>query len=100
MADSWRTGKTTAERGYGGRWQTVRRHFLRANPLCVMCAQQGRVEAASVVDHIRPHEGDPSKFWDAENMQALCKRCHDSHKQRQERGTYRPAIGVDGWPIP
>ena len=31
----------------------------------------------TVVDHIRPHRGDPVLFWDEKNWQSLCKSCHD-----------------------
>ncbi len=41
---------------------------------------------ATVVDHIKPHRGDPKLFWDQENWQALCARHHDRDKQREERG--------------
>ncbi|UVM07049.1 HNH endonuclease [Pseudomonas laurylsulfatiphila] len=85
--DSWRDGKTkTAERGYGGKWQRERLVFLKANPLCVYCQRESRVEAASVVDHKVPHRGDWSVFWDRKNWQALCKRCHDSTKKVEEAG--------------
>ncbi|WP_295219971.1 HNH endonuclease signature motif containing protein, partial [Ruminococcus sp.] len=33
--------------------------------------------AATVVDHIIPHRGDPHLMWDESNWQALCKSCHD-----------------------
>jgi 5-methylcytosine-specific restriction endonuclease McrA len=41
---------------YGSKWDRERLVFLRAHPLCVMCQQQGRVAAATVVDHITPHK--------------------------------------------
>lgn len=82
----WRTSQqTTAERGYGSRWQKARRRFLQQYPLCVMCETAGRVSAATVVDHIVPHRGDQQKFWDVSNWQALCAFCHSGEKQRQER---------------
>jgi 5-methylcytosine-specific restriction protein A len=65
-------------RGYDARWERARRVYLAAYPLCVRCEATGRVEAASVVDHVRPHKGDQAMFWDQANWQALCKRCHDS----------------------
>ncbi len=39
-------------------------------------------------------------FWDRRNWQALCKACHDSHKQAQEKsgGVLRGA-GTDGTPL-
>lgn len=96
---SWRDGRTTAERGYGGRWQRERLAFLAKHPLCIYCAKRGLIELASVVDHIEPHRGDEKLFWNRSNWQALCAACHDTHKRREEMGlTPRPSIGLDGWP--
>ena len=61
---------------YGWRWQKARARFLKANPLCVHCLGADRVTPANEVDHIEPHRGDLSLFWDSENWQALCKPCH------------------------
>lgn len=93
---------TAAERGYDSKWARVRGFYLRKHPLCVYCRRDGRVVAANVVDHIVPHRlkeaidsGDEARiskaralFWDsANNWQSLCKPCHDSVKQREERAT-------------
>jgi 5-methylcytosine-specific restriction endonuclease McrA len=97
--DSWRSGRTTAERGYGGKWQRARGFFLQRNPLCRFCDAAGRTELASVVDHIKPHQGDMKLFWDRDNWQPLCKPCHDSTKKMIEGGKLPTArIGLDGWP--
>ena len=64
-------------RGYDSRWRAARKLYLRKNPLCVKCAADGRLEPATVIDHIIPHRGDPKLFWDQGNWQALCKACHD-----------------------
>lgn len=82
--DSWRAGKTTAERGYGGRWQKARETFLQHHPLCVYCEREGRITAANVVDHKVPHRGDQALFWDQANWQPLCRSCHDSAKKAEE----------------
>ena len=81
---SWRSALTSSQRGYGYRWQKARERFLRANPLCVYCARVGRTTAASVVDHITPHRGDQTLFWDEDNWQSLCSPCHSSVKQAEE----------------
>lgn len=74
--DAWREGLTTAQRGYGGKWQRYRLKFLERNVLCVMCHAQGKVVEATVVDHIVDHRGNQALFWDRANHQALCKPCH------------------------
>ena len=75
---------SAASRGYGYRWAKFRLAFLSANPLCEYCKAKDRVEAANICDHDLPHEHDPELFWD-NTFTALCKRCHDSTKQRMER---------------
>lgn len=86
---SWRSGKkTAAERGYDHKWRKYREGFLFKNPLCVFCLKENRATAANIVDHIVPHNGDRILFWDTSNHQALCKHCHDSVKQKQEKSTY------------
>jgi 5-methylcytosine-specific restriction protein A len=72
---------TSTERGYGRAWEKARRIFLRTNPWCAMCGKP-----ATVVDHIIPHKGDQTLFWDKDkNWQALCAHHHNSTKQRIER---------------
>ena len=77
--------KTTLEKGYGKRWQKARAVFLREHPLCVRCLQAGKATPATVVDHVKPHRGDPVLFWDRSNWQALCKPCHDSKTMTEDR---------------
>lgn len=83
------------------RWRSLRKRFLFANPLCIMCEKEGRLELATVVDHRTPHRGDRVLFWDESNLDALCKRHHDSDAQiRDKGGKPRQAVGEDGWPVP
>ena len=73
------------DRGYDARWRKVRLLQLQRHPLCVMCEREGRVTAATVVDHIVPHGSDPALFWNPENWQSLCVSHHSGEKQREER---------------
>jgi 5-methylcytosine-specific restriction protein A len=66
------------------RWRNARKMFLQDNPLCAECERQGRIKAAGVVDHIRPHRGNQALFWDMDNWQSLCKSCHDKKTGRGE----------------
>lgn len=101
---SWRAGKSSAERGYGYRWQQARGEYLRLRPFCVMCldklgvsresatedvvlacAERGvPVPLASVVDHVVAHRGNQTLFWDESNWQGLCSTHHSRDKQREE----------------
>lgn len=65
------------QRGYDARWRRERVLFLQHNPLCVECKRQGRLKPATVVDHVVDHKGNMELFWDVNNWQSLCKRCHD-----------------------
>lgn len=81
------------------RWIKGRVIFLAHNPLCVYCLEVGKTTPATVVDHIKPHKGDEKLFFDPNNRQGLCKRCHDSDKALEESRGYRPGNGVDGMPV-
>lgn len=68
---------------YDAAWQKASTAFLRENPVCVECASVGVVTSAQEVDHIDPHRGDRTKFWDRSNWQALCKSCHSRKTARE-----------------
>ena len=89
---------SASERGYNWRWTKARNTFLKSNPLCRIHEQRGQIVAATVVDHIVPHKGDQALFWDTGNWQPLCKVCHDSTKQAEERGTLRVGCTTSGMP--
>lgn len=76
-----------AQRLYQTRqWKRLRLQVLAEHPLCVMCLDRDkRVVPATVVDHIIPHGGDLSLFWDMDNLQSLCASCHSGRKRREER---------------
>ena len=59
------------------RWRVSRGVYLRHNPLCARCAEADRTEQATLVDHVIPHRGDYTLFWDMDNWQALCTPCHN-----------------------
>lgn len=74
---------TASQRGYNSKWRRLRATVLRDQPLCVRCLPLGFVKAATDVDHIVPHKGNMTLFWDRNNLQPLCKSCH-SHKTATE----------------
>lgn len=74
---------SATDRGYGARWKRERAKFLSIHPLCAECEATGRVSAATVVDHIRPHRGNQTLFWDINNWQPLCHICHNRKSQSE-----------------
>ncbi len=81
-------------------WRRQSRAFLQCNPLCCMCEQVGKVTLATLVDHIKPHGGDPGLFWDQENnWQSLCGTCHSGAKASFERTGKVRGCDVHGVPL-
>ena len=74
------------------RWYRLRWNQLKNNPLCLFCLNEGISTAATIADHIKPHKGNESLFYDAKNLQSLCKACHDSTKKRIENNL---SLGYD-----
>ena len=60
-------------------WRALRAAVLAMRPLCECsaCVTGPRRERASVVHHVKPHGGNPARFFDPHNLQALSKVCHD-----------------------
>lgn len=90
--------ESAARRGYNARWQKARATYLSQHPLCADHMRRGQIVPATVVDHIVPHKGDQQLFWDRNNWQALCKTCHDSHKQRMEKSGVAVGCDLNGFP--
>lgn len=81
---------SAAKRGYGRGWQALRLSFLADHPLCVECRGRGLVVAATEVDHVTPHKGDPALFWNSGNLQGLCHTCHSRKTVADDGGLGRP----------
>lgn len=77
--------RTASQRGYDGRWRKERASWLALNPWCVSLGS-GCTLIGELVDHVVPHRGDMSVFWNRSNWQTLCTHCHSVHKQRIETG--------------
>ena len=83
--DKWKASDlrrgSSAQRGYGERWQKARAAYLLAHPLCVCCEANGRATPATMVDHAIPHQLDWAIFWKSEDWQSLCDDCNQRIKQ-------------------
>lgn len=73
------------------RWQDLRDEVLVRD--LYTCQQTGVLLSGGpnqpnspVVDHVIPHHGDETLFWDKANCQAVSKEYHDGPKRSQEQG--------------
>ena len=81
------------------RWRKASKRYLSNNPLCTMHQQEGFSRIATVVDHIKPHNGNVDLFWDEDNWQGLCAPCHSGRKRMFENKGTSPACGENGLPL-
>jgi len=70
---------------------------LANEPLCRLCKAKGKTRAATTPDHIVPLALGGKDTDD--NIQCLCKSCHEIKTADDLGYKNRPKIGVDGWPI-
>lgn len=96
-------GRSSTARGYGQDWRRVRLAVLADEPLCRLCAEAGRVTAATDVDHIEPFTSidDPLRLARS-NLRPLCNTCHMGRTARQASGRAEARIGWTEaeWPTP
>ncbi len=71
---------SSAERGYGARWQRFRLMVIARDPICCSCGRK----LATEVDHIKPKSAGGGD--EAENLQGLCKPCHTRKTYAEARG--------------
>jgi len=87
-ADAKRAAMIPSRKWYGTKeWAALRaKTFERDGYRCQMagCGVLIHNTRKLVCDHIKPHRGDRQRFFDEQNLQTLCKPCHDRVKQRQE----------------
>ena len=67
---------------------------------CQSCKRIEQDTSKLHAHHIKEAEKHPELFWDEDNLETQCEHCHNSDKQRQERGKQLPwQVDEDGWPI-
>lgn len=104
--DKWRTPEAAEYRKLyqTKQWRMLReRALLRDAFTCQRCKcmlKRGKSHPQSaVVHHIDAHKGDHDKFFDLDNLQAVCWSCHSGVIQSEEKMGYSSEIGNDGWPV-
>lgn len=72
------------------KWQQLRHRKFVNNPICEMCAKEGRVTATEEIHHVKPVESgrDETEMrrlaYDYNNLQSLCKACHARVHAREQ----------------
>ncbi len=79
-------------------WKRLRKLVLTAEPLCRMCAETGKATLATVVDHVEPVSAGGAAI-DPDNLQSLCKSCHDGAKTEIENTGRIRGCDVHGVPL-
>lgn len=87
--DEYQRRGTRQAQGYTNAWLRAAELFKKAHPLCAMCMKKGKYTPVFCVDHIVPHRGDSTLFWDESNWQSLCNPCHQGPKRQLERTQWR-----------
>ena len=73
----------------------LRDYFIKRNPLCKWCNEEGKTKVADVVDHILPIKQGGSKI-DESNLQSLCHHHHNQKsgwdQKRKKQWNIKPII--------
>ena len=56
--------------------------LIRDNYLCQECLRRKRITKATEVHHVRPLETYPDLALDINNLESLCRECHERTKGR------------------
>jgi len=65
---------------YNSIWRKIRKEFIKSNPLCKICKQDGKLTPAQEVHHVIPLSENGTH--DISNLQSLCKYHHSSESTR------------------
>lgn len=79
---------------YNRKWSNFSYEYKKKNIHCVECLKKGILEDSAITDHIIPlkywMEDPKHTVFDLENIQALCRKCHD-YKTRRD-GSWIPRL--------
>ena len=76
--------KKPSDAFYGSaQWQKARSAYRNRHPLCERCEREGRVKIADMVHHIKPTDTHPELKTDWNNLESLCRDCHEQIEGRK-----------------
>ena len=65
-------------------YRRFRKRILSRDRFCAQCRVEGRTTLSRELDHIERPRSE-SEFWDPENAQGLCARCHGLKTRLENR---------------
>ena len=95
---AWRGRLINGRRVGGLKLSTLVNDSYQCRTCRTLCGGLPGADTAPIADHITPHHGDPDLFYDPENLQCLCLRCHNRKTAGEERRGYISEVGEDGFP--
>lgn len=66
---------------------------------CVLIEGNRHHPRAAVVNHKKPHRGNPTLFFDLNNTESVCKQDHDALIAKEEARGYVVGSDIDGRPV-
>ena len=80
---------------YGRNWQSIRRAYVHAHPLCERCMKAGRYVRVEEVHHIKPLADGGTN--DESNLMSLCRKCHaEIHAEMGTRSHNETVYSYEG----
>jgi len=76
-------------------WRMARDSYLKENPLCVKCKEEGKITLATVVDHkiqinrMNPYDTQDGRYpdpLDRSNFQSMCLSHHNQKSAMERHG--------------
>ena len=86
---------SAAARGYDAVWRRLRNAKLDADPLCELC--RPKIVRATVLDHIVSFREKLELRLEWSNLRSLCKPCHDSRTNTEQRGHAKQGQARPEW---
>lgn len=66
---------------------------------CIVLEGNRHHPRAAVANHKKSHKGDPTLFFDLDNVETVCKQDHDTRIQREEARGYTIGCDEAGRPV-
>jgi len=73
-------------------WKATRNYYIELNPLCEECLRNDIITPGVDIDHIQPLATNYELRLDLNNLQTLCKRCHQQKSANEKKELYKPHV--------